>query len=222
VLVFRPLERRHAPESAGLVASTGIGLILQSAAQKATNTEVHRFPDSVITSGQWTVGGIHVSSIQVLTLATAGAMAALLATFLHRTPAGARARAVAASAEVAGLLGINANLVRLGTFFIGGLFAGISGILIGTSYNSVHFMMGEPYLLIGMAVVVLGGMGSVLGAFVSGLAIGLVRELTMAYISTELADALPFVVLLTVLLVRPNGLFGTVATTGAVRAGRAS
>lgn len=219
-LVFQPLDRRKAPESAGLIASIGVGLILQSLAQKATDTDVLRFPQHVTPNSVWRVGGVYISSLQLTMLLVAIAMTAALAYFLNRTRQGVFTRAVAENPDTSRLVGVNPRSVRFTTFLIGGAFAGISGVLIGTAYNTVHFMMGEPFLLIGMAAVALGGMGSVTGAFLGGMALGMAREITVAYVSTELSDALPFIVLFLILILRPQGLLGTSKTVAVIRAGR--
>src|SRR5207247_965397 len=87
-------------------------------------------------------------------------------------------------------------------------------------FNSVHFMMGEPLLLRAFVVIVLGGLGSIPGALISGLLIGIIQTLTVAYLSAELADALVFSILFLVLLIRPTGLFhGVVATAVGPAAG---
>src|SRR5690606_5549912 len=122
--------------------------------------------------------------------------------------------------ETASLVGVSARSVRFMTFLLGGAFAGVAGVLIGTAYNTIHFMMGEPFLLLGMAIVTLGGMGSVTGAFIGALVLGIVRELTLAYVSPELSDALRFLVLCLVLVVRPEGLVRAGRTFSVVRAGR--
>ena len=85
--------------------------------------------------------------------------------------------------------------------------AGLTGVLIGLAFNSVNFMMGESYLLRSFVVVVLGGLGSVSGAVVAGLILGVVQNLTDVYLSTGLSDAIIFSILFVILLVRPTGLF---------------
>jgi branched-chain amino acid transport system permease protein len=143
----------------------------------------------------------------------------LLVYYLKASMGGKQAKAVAEDESTAKLMGINPNAVHVRTFFIAGAFAGVAGVLIGTAFNSVSFVMGEPYLLIAMAAITLGGMGSVTGAFIGGMAIGLARTFTVSYVSDSLSEALPFVLLFLVLVLRPQGLLGSPGTVG-LRAGR--
>jgi branched-chain amino acid transport system permease protein len=84
----------------------------------------------------------------------------------------------------------------------------VAGVLIGLAFNSVHFLMGEPYMLRAFVVIVLGGLGSIGGAVLAGLLLGVVQTLTVAYLSTGLSDAIVFTLLFITLLVRPTGFFG--------------
>jgi branched-chain amino acid transport system permease protein len=133
----------------------------------------------------------------------------LLMLYLHRTPFGQRIRAVAIDERAAGLLGVSPDSVYFQTFFISGALAGVAGVLIGLAFNSVHFLMGEPYMLRAFVVVVLGGLGSIAGAVLAGLSLGVLQTLTVVYLSSGLSDAIIFSVLFLVLLLRPTGFFGT-------------
>ena len=82
-------------------------------------------------------------------------------------------------------------------------------MLIGIAFNSVHFLMGEPYMLRAFVVIVLGGLGSIGGAVIAGLLLGLIQTMTIAYLSSDLSDAIIFSLLFLILLVRPTGFFGT-------------
>ena len=107
------------------------------------------------------------------------------------------------------LLGINLDQVHFLTFFLSGALAGAAGLIIGIAFNSVHFLMGEPYLLRAFVVIVLGGLGSVVGAVVGGLIFGIIQTLSVAFISSSLTDAILFGLLFLILLTRPSGLFGS-------------
>ena len=109
------------------------------------------------------------------------------------------------------MLGINPGLVFAQIFFISGALAGVAGVLIGLAFNSVHFLMGEPLLLRAFVVIVLGGLGSIVGAVVAGLLLGIVQALGVAYLSSGIADAIIFGLLFLILLIRPTGLFGSPA-----------
>ena len=219
-VAFRPLQRRGAPESSTLISSIGIGMILQSLAQRATNTEVLRFPSNRVPDHIWNIGGVNVSAIQLIILSVSVLFTFLLVVYLRSTIGGKQAKAVAEDENTSKLMGINPNAIHVRTFFIAGAFAGVSGVLIGTAFNNVSFVMGESYLLIAMAAIALGGMGSVIGAFIGGMAIGLARTFTVSYVSDSLSEALPFILLFLVLVLRPQGLFGDRDAAVGIRAGR--
>ena len=137
------------------------------------------------------------------------ALVAALFAYIFYTGFGRQIRAVAVNERTASLLGVNPDAVYFQTFFISGALAGVAGVLIGIAFNSVHFLMGEPYMLRAFVVIVLGGLGSIAGAVIAGLMLGLIQTMTIAYISTDLSDAVIFSLLFVILLVRPTGFFGT-------------
>ena len=200
------------------MSSIGVGLVLLSVAQQVSETRVMRFPFGTFPSMAFTVAGLRVTLLQLVILGTVAATVGLLALYLYRTSLGRQVRAVAVSQDTARLLGIDPGLVMAQVFLISGALAGVAGLLIGLAFNSVHYLMGEPLLLRAFVVVVLGGLGSIVGAVVAGLALGLVQALSVAYASSGVADALLFGLLFLVLLVRPTGLFG--GAQSAVRVAR--
>jgi branched-chain amino acid transport system permease protein len=127
--------------------------------------------------------------------------------YLFRTRFGAEVRAVAVSPRTAVFLGIAPETVFMQTFFIAGAMAGAAGVILGVAFNSVSYDMGEPMMLRAFVIIVLGGFGSVIGAVVAGLLLGIVQALSVAFWSSALSDAIMFGVLILLLLVRPTGLF---------------
>jgi len=208
LVAFRPLRARKAAEFAAIVTSIGAGLILISIAQQASGTRVMRFPFGTFPIVVFEVWGLRIQLLQIVILASVALILGLLALVLYRTDIGRQVRAVAINPDTACLLGINPGLVLGGVFFVSGALAGIAGVLIGLAFNSVHFMMGEPPLLRAFVVVVLGGLGSVTGAVVAGMLLGLIQALGVAYLSSGLADAIIFGLLFLLLVARPTGLFG--------------
>ena len=89
-----------------------------------------------------------------------------------------------------------------------GALAGAAGVLVGLAFNSIHFVMGEPYLLRGFVVVILGGLGSIPGALLAGLLLGMMQTLTVAFLPSGLTDTIIFSLLFLILLFRPHGLLG--------------
>jgi branched-chain amino acid transport system permease protein len=216
LVAFRPLRRRGAPEFSAIVSSIGAGLILVSLAQKASRTQVMRFPFDAFPVRVFEFAGLRISLLQLTVVASVALMIVLLQLMLFKTSLGRQLRAVAASERTASLLGVNPNFVYLATFFLSGALAGLAGVLIGLSFSSVHFLMGEPFLLRAFVVIVLGGLGSVPGAVAGGLVLGLVQTLAVAFLSSQLADAILFGLLFVLLLLRPSGLFGSAAVQSRV------
>jgi branched-chain amino acid transport system permease protein len=208
-IAFRPLRRSGAPEFSAIVSSIGAGMILTNVAQRASHTEVMRYPFGTFPIQIYHVLGLRISLLQITIVGSVAIMLAALAFLLFATSFGQRIRAVAIDERTASLLGVNPGWVYFQTFFISGALAGIAGVLIGIAFNSVHFLMGEPYMLRAFVIIVLGGLGSIGGAVIAGVALGIVHTLTIAYLSAALSDAVIFSILFLVLLLRPTGLFGT-------------
>jgi branched-chain amino acid transport system permease protein len=208
-VAFRPLRRRGAPEFSAIVSSIGAGYILMSIAQRVSDTKVMRYPFGTFPIEIYSVLGLRVTLLQLAIIGSVALIVTGLVAYIFHTSFGRQIRAVAINERTASLLGVNPTGVYFQTFFISGALAGAAGVLIGIAFNSVHFLMGEPYMLRAFVVIVLGGLGSILGAVVGGLLLGVIQTLTIAYVSTNLSDAVIFSLLFLILLVRPTGLFGT-------------
>ncbi len=219
LLAFRPLRRRQAPEFSAIVSSIGADLVLLSIAQKVSNTAIMRFPFDAFPIVLFTFMGLRIQLLQLVIVGLVIVMVVGLVWYLYRTSFGLRIRAVAYAEQTSRLLGINPGPVNLQVFFISGALAGMAGVLIGLVFNSVHFAMGEPLLLRAFVIIILGGLGSIPGALIAGLAIGIVQTLSVAYVSSGFAEAIVFLALFIVIVVRPTGLFGQ--PTAAMRVQRA-
>jgi len=169
---------------------------------------VLRFPFDTFPIVIYEFFGLRVSALQLFMAACAVALVLLLTLYLYRTQFGRQVRAVAGNERAAKLLGINPNLVYFQTFFLSGALAGAAGVLVGLAFNSIHFMMGEPWLLRGFVVIILGGLGSIPGAMLAGLLFGMIQTMTIAYFPSGLTDAIIFSLLFLLLLIRPHGLLG--------------
>ena len=207
-VAFRPLRQRKASEFAAIVSSIGAGLILMSLAQQVSDTKVMRFPFGTFPIVIFEIFGLRVQLLQIVIMATVAVVVLALTLYLYRTDLGRQIRAVAINQRTAQLLGINPGLVFAQVFFISGALAGIAGVLIGLAFNSVHFLMGEPLLLRAFVVIVLGGLGSIVGAVIAGLLLGIIQALGVAYLSSGSADAIIFCLLFAMLVARPTGIFG--------------
>lgn len=219
LFAFRPLRRRGASEFSAIVSSIGANLILLALAQQVSNTAIMRFPFGAFPVVVFNVFDLRIQLLQLVIVGLVIVLVMALMFYLYRTGFGQRIRAVAYSEQTSRLLGINPGPVNMQVFFISGALAGMAGVLIGLVFNSVHFAMGEPLLLRAFVIIILGGLGSIPGALIAGLAIGLVQTLSIAYISSGVSEAIVFLALFVVIVVRPTGIFGQ--PTAAMRVQRA-
>jgi branched-chain amino acid transport system permease protein len=209
-LVLRPLRKRNAPHLAPMIATIGVAIMLTNLAQGLFGAANQRFPVGTIPEDSFTVKGLHVTEVQIgIVLISFGLMVVLLAV-MRRTQIGRALRAIAESPKAAYLLGINVEGLFFLTSFTAAALGGAAGVLVGLSFNAISPFMGQPMLHKGIAVIILGGMGDIRGALIGGLFLGFAEVMTIAYISSDLRDAVAFGLLFLILLVRPSGMFGKV------------
>jgi branched-chain amino acid transport system permease protein len=219
ITAFRRLRKSGEAEFGAIISTLGADLIIVTFAQKISASEVLRFPFETFPVQIFQFAGLRVSLLQLFMAVSAFVLMLVLFWYLYRTSLGTRVRSVSGNERAAVLSGVNPNVVYFQTFFLSGALAGASGVLIGLAFNSIQFTMGEPFLLRGFVVIVLGGMGSIPGAMIAGLLFGMIQTLTAAYLPAGLTDAIIFSLLFVILLVRPYGLFGK-ETADAMRAER--
>ncbi len=207
LVAFRHLRRRRGDDLSTLVSSIGANLILVNMAQQLTNSQIASFPFGTFPIRIWRVAGLIISLQTIVILGCVALLVVMLVLYLFRTRFGTEVRAVAVSERTSLLLGIAPGSVFLQTFFIAGAMAGAAGVILGVAFNSVSYNMGEPMMLRAFVIIVLGGFGSVIGAVVASLVLGVVQALSVALWSSALSDAIMFGVLILLLLVRPTGLF---------------
>jgi len=209
-LVLRPLRRRDAPHLIPMIATIGLGLFFNSAAQGLFGAENLRFPGELLPDAQVHVLGVQASVLEIAIIALSFALMAALFVLMNHTRTGRALRAIAESPKAAALLGIDVEgLFRL-TSTCAAALGGVSGVLIALYSNAVYPLMGQPILHKGIAVIILGGMGDIRGALLGGLFLGVAEVLSVAYIGSTMRDAVAFGLLFAVLLLRPQGLFGKV------------
>lgn len=167
----------------------------------------HPFPD-VLSVENYNIKGVLVSYIQIVVLITAIVLGVMLHYLVNQTKIGYAMRVVAYDKDAAALMGINVDRVITITFLIGSALAGAAGVLIGIMYPKLDPSMGTLPGMKCFVAAVLGGIGEIPGAILGGVIIGFVETMTKAYISSSLADAVTFSLLIIVLLVRPTGLLG--------------
>lgn len=212
-VAFRPLRKEGAERLAPMISSIGASLILVSIAEAFFGAETRRFPSTVLDPQPLLIGGvdgIRITWAQVLIIVVSFALMAALGYFIRKTKWGKAIRAVAANQKASRLLGINVNAIVVATFAVAGALAGAAGILVGLMTNNIVPSMGSQVELRGLAVVILGGMGNIEGAVLGGVILGVIETFTIAYIpgGADLKDAVAFILLFAILLIRPQGLLG--------------
>ena len=206
-VAYRPL--RHAPRLAPLITAIGVSLLLQNAGQLVFGADPKFFPPLVASHEAWRVGSLAVSNIQLTVLLTALVLMAGLELVVMRTRVGRAMRAVAQDADAAALMGVPVDRIIQLTFVLGSALAGAAGILVGLSNPKIDPLMGLLPGLKAFVAAVLGGIGSIPGAMLGGLLLGVVETLVAGYLSSTYRDAIAFVILIAILLYRPTGLFGS-------------
>lgn len=205
---FRRLRKTGDEEFGAIISSIGASLVIMTIAQRLSGTQIVRFPFDTFPIMFFQFAGLRISLLQLFMAGSALVLVVVLAWFIYRTSFGRRIRAVTENERAAMLMGVNPNAIYMQTYFLAGALAGAAGVLVGLAFNSIHYMMGEPYLLFGFVIIILGGLGSIPGALMAALLFGMLQTLTIAYLPTGLTNAIIFLALFLILLVRPHGLLG--------------
>ncbi len=206
-LALRRLRRKNAPKLTALITTLGMSMIFDNFIMLVFGSETKSFPNQ-FNFGSFEIGGAVVSWVQIIILLTALILMLLLSFVVYKTKVGKAMLCTAQNAEAARLMGINVNSVIAFTFIISGVLACISGNLVGMYYQTVSVTMGATVGMKTFASAILGGVGVLPGAMVGGLLVGIIETFAAGYISSGYRDAIAFLVLIVVLLVRPAGLLG--------------
>lgn len=207
-IAYRPLLGAASP-LAVLITAIGVSYFLQNVVLLIFSSNPKSF-QSVISIGdlQLAGGALVISDEAIVTIVTCIIIMVVLTLFINRTKAGQAMQAVSEDKGAAQLMGINVNGTIALTFAIGSGLAAVAGILLLSSYPSLTPYTGAMPGIKAFVAAVFGGIGSIPGAFVGGILLGVIEILGRAYISSQLADAIVFAVLIVVLLVKPTGLLG--------------
>jgi branched-chain amino acid transport system permease protein len=203
-LAYRPL--RSAPSLAVLITAIGVSYFLQNAALLLWGASGKSY--TPIISGQITVGGVSISYLTIFTIAACLIIMAALVWFTGNTKLGKAMRACSEDKAAAQLMGINVNRTISMTFAIGSALAAIAGVLLCSFSPVLTPTTGSMPGIKAFTAAVFGGIGSIPGAFLGGILLGIIETMGRAYISSQLANSIVFAVLIIVLLVRPSGLLG--------------
>ncbi|QWK94670.1 high-affinity branched-chain amino acid ABC transporter permease LivH [Plesiomonas shigelloides] len=206
-VAYRPV--RHSKRLIALISAIGMSIFLQNYVRLAQGSRSLTIPH--LLPGNWELGGsgqMTLSYMQVLIWVVTLVSMLALSQFIRYSRMGRACRACAEDIKMTNLLGIDTNQVIALTFVIGAAMAAVAGVLLGTYYGVVNPYVGFMAGLKAFTAAVLGGIGSIPGAMLGGLLLGVVEALTAGYISTEYKDVMAFALLISVLLFMPSGILG--------------
>ncbi len=211
-VAFRPLRGRSDSNISGLISSLALATVFEAVALELWGPNVTRFPFGTIPEGRpISFLGTGITRLQLTTLGVALLLFAVLTWLVSASRLGREIRAVAESPRAARVLGVDVDRVIAASFFISSALGGAAGVLYGLAYNSISPDMGRSVELKGLAVIILGGMGSMTGAVIAGFALGLIEVFVVANVGASWRDAASFAALFVILVVRPRGLLGAAA-----------
>ena len=206
-LAYRPV--RNAPRLTPLITAIGVSLFLQNAGMLLFSPNPQRYP-AILSEVRFELLGVIVTNIKLTIFVVALCLMLGLHLFVQKTWTGRAMRALSFNIDAAKLMGIDTNRVIRSTFAIGSALAAAGGILFGLDQITINPLMGVLTGLKAFVAAVLGGIGSIPGAVVGGLLIGLAEQLTAGYLSPAYRDAITFLILIVILLLKPEGLLGVV------------
>ncbi|MFC5584389.1 branched-chain amino acid ABC transporter permease [Nitratireductor kimnyeongensis] len=204
-VAFKPIEM--APPLSLMISALAASIILQQVATLIWGTEARTIPTPLV--GVWSAPFFILTYMQLTIIGVLMVACVAIWGLLHHTALGLSIRATAQNRDAAMLMGIEMLRVRFATFAIGALLGAVAGALLGATFP-IYPTMGAGPVLKAFVVLVLGGIGSLKGAVLGGLVLGIAEVLVAGYISSEFQDVGAFTLLVCVLLIRPNGLFGRV------------
>jgi branched-chain amino acid transport system permease protein len=207
-IAFKPLRKRNAGHLTTLISSIGASTIMINVAQGIFGAQTSRFPANTFPVKVFNIGPVSITLLQVTILGISLVIMLALRWLLMNTRQGQAMRAVAYNTITAARLGIPVDKVIMETFFIAGALAGAAGVLLGLAFNNVSPFIGTSMNLKGLTVIVLGGLGNIEGAVLGGFVLAFSEVMSVAYLSSDMRDAVSFILLLIILLARPNGLLG--------------
>ena len=203
---YRPL--RGASRLSAVVSALGASIFFENAIMLVYGARVYVYPDFLRPNFTISILGLLVPGMRVMIIAASVILMVLLWAFIQRTRMGAAIRAVALDPAAARLMGINVDWVISLVFLIGPGLGGAAGLMVGLYYGQIDFTMGWLYGLKAFTAAILGGIGNIPGAMLGGLLLGVTEALASAYIAMAWKDAIAFLVLILILIIRPTGILG--------------
>ncbi|MBN2179373.1 MAG: branched-chain amino acid ABC transporter permease [Deltaproteobacteria bacterium] len=210
VLVERAAYRPIYPAGRlpAVVSALGASIVLQNAIMVIWGPRYQAYPAKLIPNIHLNIWGINITVLQIVILVLSFVLMGILYYIIQKTVFGAAIRATALDKDTASLMGINFNKVIFFIFTLGPALGAMTGVMVGMYYRQISFTMGWNYGLKAFTATILGGIGNLPGAMFGGLILGVLEMLGAAYISAAWKDVFVFMILILVLIFRPNGLFG--------------
>lgn len=208
-ITLEPLRKKNSQVISYLITTVGVSFIIQNvlSVEYVFGSEKKVFP-SLNLFGSIQFGNITIQSSQIIMFVVAVILLCVLTYIVNKTKIGLSMRATEQNSKAAKLMGVNVNFVISFTFFLGGASAAIAGALIGGYYQVISPTMGSMIGLKAFAAAVVGGIGVLYGSVVGGLVVGVSECLAAQYIGSNVRDPMAFVILILILIIKPNGLFG--------------
>ena len=208
-VALEPLRKKSSVPIASLITTIGVSFIIQNvlSMEQVFTSEKKGFP-SLNLFGSIQFGNITIQSSQVIMFVVALLLLGLLTFIVQKTRLGLAMRATEQNPRAASLMGINVNFVISFAFFLGGSSAAIAGSLIGGYYQIISPTMGAIIGLKAFSAAVVGGIGILYGSVVGGLLVGIAETAAAQYLGSNVRDPMAFVILIVILIIKPNGLFG--------------
>ena len=203
---YRPL--RNAGRLSAVVSALGASIFFENAIMLVYGARVYVYPDFLRPSFSLDFFGVSIPVMRLIIISVSVLLMFCLWAFIQRTKMGAAIRAVALDQGAARLMGINVDRVISLVFLIGPGLGGAAGLLIGVYYGQIDFTMGWNYGLKAFTAAILGGIGNIPGAMLGGFLLGVTEALAAGYIAVAWKDAVAFLVLILILIVRPTGILG--------------
>lgn len=204
-VAYRKIRKNNSPTMFLMIAAMGLSTILQNLIIVTIGPKFLTYP-KVVETTTMKIGSLRIGVLDALSLVIVAISIVVLMFLLNKTKFGLALRACASNISVASILGINVDFYVAMTFFLAGSYAGLAGVLLGMKYT-VYPQIGNVSLKAFIASV-FGGLGSVPGAIIGGIFIGIMEGMITAFVSPGLRDVFTFALLIIVLLIRPSGLFG--------------